>query len=644
MARERKPLRVLLVEDSEDDAHLELLELRRGGYDAVSRRVDTRKQLIEALADGPWDVVLCDHGLPAFSSREALQVLRDRALDVPLIIVSGQIGEDAAIEALKSGATDYVLKGNLRRLGAAVPAALREAEERARRRRAEQELRREESRRLSMVENALYGMCRCSAEGRLLTVNPALAAMLGYEKEGDLLGIDLGGTVLVDPAEWGRLAADCLRSGRLDRVESRWRQRDGKVIRVRLSATVSQAPEEGPAALDAIVEDVTRLRQLEEQYLHSQKMEAVGRLAGGVAHDFNNLLTVIQGYSSLLLGSLEKGGKPWEWMEEVRKASDRASTLTRQLLTFSRKQVVEPRVIDVNHRLRDLTKMLQRLVGETVRFDVALAPDAGCVRADPGQFDQVLANLVVNSRDAMPEGGTLRLETGRLDDPVECAAATGGRVKGPCVRISVADTGVGMDSETRSRIFEPFFTTKKEGSGTGLGLATVYAIVERCAGHVGVESEPGRGTTFRVFLPATEEAAEAPAAPNGQARPGGRETVLLAEDDGAVRDLVAQELREAGYTVLPTASGDEALALSGRHAGTIHAVLSDVAMPGISGRVLVDRLRAERPGIRAVLMSGHLRESDARLGGLPPEPLLLQKPFKPGELLRALRRVLDAPA
>ena len=393
-----------------------------------------------------------------------------------------------------------------------------------------------------------------------------------------------------------------------------------------------------------VIEDVTELRQLEQQYQHAQRMEAVGRLAGGVAHDFNNLLTAIIGYSDLLLADPVTPDRPS--LEEIRKAGERAAALTQQLLAFSRRQVTAPRIVDVNEVLLDLGKMLSRLLGETIRLHTGLAATPMSVHCDPRQLEQVIVNLAVNARDAMPSGGILQLQTEeRTVDPQNRFAA--GLPAGRYVALVVRDTGVGMDAATRSRIFEPFFTTKPPGMGTGLGLATVYGIVQQSGGQVLVDSTPGRGSTFTVLLPRVAEPDEQPddEAPGEEAPEAqGCETLLVVEDEEAVRNLVLGVLRSRGYRVIAAHSAEEALALGGNVLDTVDLVVTDVVMPKMNGRQLVEALRRRRPGLQALMMSGYTDDTVFRHGVSAAETPFLQKPFLPSQLLAKVRELLDAQA
>jgi signal transduction histidine kinase/ActR/RegA family two-component response regulator len=380
-------------------------------------------------------------------------------------------------------------------------------------------------------------------------------------------------------------------------------------------------------------------QRLEEQVRHAQKMEAIGRLAGGVAHDFNNLLTVINGYSELLLGSESLDDFTRSAAEEIKKASDRGSSLTRQLLVFSRKQRLPPKSVDLNKLVANVGKMLARLIGENIELVSVLSPGLGLVRIDVGQFEQVIMNLVVNARDAMPDGGKLTIETAN----VTLGKAHVDLPSGPCVLLAISDTGVGMDAETQSRIFEPFFTTKEAGKGTGLGLTMVYGIVKQCAGTITVYSEPGRGTTFRIYLPRVDEIVteQIEREPEAVRSLTGSESVLVVEDDAEVRHLICQILQAKGYDVLESTNGAEALRMAREFPGTLQLVVADIILPEMSGPDVVRLLRESTPGIRSLLISGYTDEAVTRHGIVDPGVMFLSKPFMPDEFARKVREALD---
>jgi signal transduction histidine kinase/ActR/RegA family two-component response regulator len=390
-------------------------------------------------------------------------------------------------------------------------------------------------------------------------------------------------------------------------------------------------------------ENITERRRLEEQLRQSQRLEAIGSLAGGIAHDFNNLLTVILGQSELLLRRTASDAPALKRLEEIRKAGERAALLTRQLLAFSRKQVLIPEVLDPRTVVTDLASMLRRLIGEDVVLRTVVRPDVGMVTADRGQIEQVIVNLVVNARDAMPEGGTITVEVSNADLAPADAAGLPAAAPDRYVRLTVRDTGIGMDATTRSHAFEPFFTTKEKGKGTGLGLATVYGIVKQSGGSVSLDSEPGKGATFHVYLPRREGGAEATPPPAGlPPPPPGTETVLLVEDEAMLRALSREVLEGSGYRVLEAAGGEEALRVAAAHEGTIHLLLTDVVMPGLNGRMVAERLAPSRPAMKVLYTSGYTDDAVFQRGVLPEGTAFIQKPFKTEDLTRKVREILDA--
>jgi len=632
-------LRVVIAEDSEEDALLLVRELRRGGYEPVYQRVDTASAMKVALEHQPWDLVLSDYNIPGFSGLEALALIRERGLDIPFIFVSGTISEDQAVAAMKAGASDYFAKGQLKRLLPAIARELREAQGRAARRASDARL-------ATLVEYAPVGICRSTPAGRFLSVNAALVRILGYDSATEVLQLDMAHDVYADPAERQRLVDRHAHTDReYDDIEATWKRKDGSLLNVQLSGRAVRNAARQIEYYEAFVRDVTEQRRLQQQLVQAQKMEAVGRLAGGIAHDFNNLLTAILGSADLALDSLTAGVPEREEIEEIRKAALRAADLTRQLLAFSRQQVIAPTVLNPNDVVATVDKLLRRLLGEDVELRVVLASDLAAVKVDPSQLEQVVLNLAVNARDAMPNGGKLTIETQNVELDQEYVRGHLSAQPGSYVMLAVSDTGVGMDAATQARIFEPFFTTKEKGKGTGLGLATVYGIVKQSGGWIWVYSEPGHGTTFKVYFPRVAEVA-APAAPTPAppASVRGSETVLLVEDEEMILKLVHKVLQANGYTVLVAASGGDAERVAGQHDGPIHLLMTDVVLPGLNGREVARRLEATRPGIRVLYLSGYTDDAIVHHGVLEPGVAFLQKPFSPTVLGRKVREVLDSPA
>ena len=479
---------------------------------------------------------------------------------------------------------------------------------------------------------------------RIAECNDAMARMYGYKDARDLVGTSLSDLHEVqDPANRSQIASFIRAGYRLADSETREHAKDGKP-RVFLNNVVGFIEDGHLVRVWGTQRDVTDQRHLEEQFRQAQKMEAVGQLAGGIAHDFNNLLTAILGNTQLLLRDLPPGDSKRSDVEEIRKASERAASLTRQLLAYSRRQMLQPEVLDLNVVVAEMDKLLRRLIGEHIALATVLSPDLGRVRADPNQIEQVLVNLAVNARDAMADsgGGKLTIETANVDLDDEFTQAHLGSKPGAYAMLAVTDTGTGMDATVRAHLFEPFFTTKEVGKGTGLGLATVYGIVKQSDGYISVYSEPGRGSSFKIYLPrlASLPRTSPPAVKSGAGR--GTETVLVVEDEPAVLALSRRALEAQGYVVLAASDATTALRLVERHGGPIHLLLTDVVMPGMSGRDLADQLAARRPGTRVLYMSGYPGDAVVQHGELPVGSAFLQKPFSPDSLARKVRDVLDA--
>jgi PAS domain S-box-containing protein len=507
---------------------------------------------------------------------------------------------------------------------------------------AQQALKASEANFRSLVVNAPYGICRSNPTGQLVDANPALIAMLGFASGDELLQRNLAGDIYSNSAQREALL-DCFCSGRsFDKVEAEWRRKDGSALVVRVSARPIRDTNK-TVSFELYAEDITEQRALEQQLRQSQKMEAVGRLAGGIAHDFNNLLMVISGYCEFLLQKLGADASLRSCAEEIANAADRATALTRQLLAFSRKQMLTPKVLDLNAVVSENLKMLPRLIGEDIELATIPADVLGKVKADPGQIEQVIMNLVVNARDAMPSGGKLTLETADVTLDEAYARRHPGVAPGEFVMLAISDTGVGMDKETQSHIFEPFYTTKGQ-KGTGLGLSMVYGIVKQSGGYIWVYSELGRGTTFKVYLPRVDETEEKPvpqSVPAGSAL--GRETILVVEDEPQLRDLTRQFLETRGYTVLVAEHGAAALEVARRHGGLIHLLLTDIIMPVMNGRELAQRMAGLSPKTRILFMSGYTENAIWRDGFIDNSVNFLQKPFTLDALNHKVREVLETP-
>ena len=492
-------------------------------------------------------------------------------------------------------------------------------------------------------ENAADMIALVDAKGQRLYNSPAYLKILG-RSPGELKNSSPLEQVHPDDRPLLEEAArEAFRGGTGRRIEYRMRHKDGTWRTLESTASPVHNADGQVEKLVIVNRDITDRKKLEEQFRQAQKMEAVGRLSGGVAHDFNNLLGVIIGYGEILQEGLPAENPLRRSADEILAAGRRAAGLTRQLLAFSRQQVLEPRVLDLNSVVKDMESMLRRLIGEDVDLTSKLDPALGTIKADPGQLEQVIMNLAVNARDAMPQGGKLMIETANTEmDEVFVRRYPYPVQPGLYIRLTVSDTGTGMDPATRARIFEPFFTTKAKGQGTGLGLSMVYGVVKQSDGYIDVYSEPGLGTTFKIYLPRVDEAVVPVKAETTLSKTlRGTETVLLVEDETALRTLTSSVLETCGYTVLEAKHGGEALDISQHHEGAIDLLLTDVVMPGISGRVLADQLVQLRPQIKVVYMSGYTGQTVGAHGILDPGSLFLQKPFTRDALARKLREALD---
>ncbi len=508
------------------------------------------------------------------------------------------------------------------------------------RKNAEEQLRRSEARYRSIIEAAPYGVYRVDQHGRITMANPACAAMLGYQTPDELLGLNTGTDVYLYPTEQEGARNSASETPSLGH-ETKWRHKDGRPITVRLGGRRLPEDDELPGGFEVFVEDITENKSLQKQFEHAQKMEAVGRLAGGVAHDFNNLLMVISGYAQLLGESSTDAMKVSQYSTQIREASSKAATITRQLLAFSRKQVVEPTVLDLNYIVKDLGKMLPRLLGEDVELVMTLDPRLGTVRADRGQIEQVIMNLAVNARDAMPQGGRLTIETTNLElDTAYHQRREVAVPPGRYVLLAVSDTGIGMNAETQVHIFEPFYTTKEAGKGTGLGLATVYGIVKQSHGFIWVYSEPDKGSIFKIYLPRVDAAADSDESLQLVHAPSaGTETILLVEDEAALRNVCRVYLESKGYTVLKASNAKEAMRICQSHDRPIHVLITDIVMPGLGGLELAKSALELRPALSVVLVSGYTdRPLDREAIGFGK---FLQKPFSFDALDRTVRSLLD---
>ena len=770
------PLRILIIEDSEDDTLLVIRGLQKDGYDSSYERVETAEDMREALERETWDIIIADYTLPHFSGLDALKLYKEKGLDIPFIVVSGTIGEEIAVAAMLSGAHDYVMKNNLPRLFPAIQKALTEAESRRERKRAEYELQsarafldsvinaiadpvfvKDDKRRFVLVNEALcaiagrpresligknddemfpeeeaavlrktddivldtgkenvneesltnfssgevrtivtsktcyidpagkkfiVGVARditdrkraeeqlriseekyrnifenmqdvyyeTSLDGLILEISPSIEAISsGQYRQTDLIGQQML-DFYDDAQERERLITKLLETGSFSDFEILLRNRDGSLVPCSISAKLWRDDQGNPVKIIGSMRDTIERKKaeaerekLQVQLLQAQKMESVGRLAGGVAHDYNNMLSVILGYTEMAMEQVDPDGPIYDNLKEVYIAGKRSIDITSQLLAFARKQIVRPIVMDLNETVDEMLKMLRRLIGEDIDFAWEPAIGLWPVKMDPSQIDQILANLCVNARDAISDIGKITIETQNVElDEQYCADHTG-FVPGQFVMLAVSDNGCGMDKETREHIFEPFFTTKDIGKGTGLGLAMIYGIVKQNNGFVNVYSEPGIGTTFKVFLPRRSiETDEAITEVIHEGVVFGKgETLLLVEDEPAIIKMCQTMLKKLGYNVLIAHIPDEAVNLASEHSGIIHLLMSDVIMPGMNGRDLADKLKAIRPDIRVLFMSGYTANVIANHGVVQDEgEHFIQKPFSMKKLSVKVREAL----
>lgn len=766
-----QPLFLLHLEDSPRDRELVRAHLEAQGFEFKVVYADNRPEFERALEHHRFDLILADFTVPSYDGMTALKRVLALCPETPFIFVSGTIGEERAVESLKCGATDYVPKGHLHRLGSAIRRALRESREHLERQRAEEALRLSEQRLKLAVRVSNIGLWEWEIETNRVYFSPEWKAQLGFadhelpnafsewesrlhpedrdrtlatlkafivdpgkrheaefrlrHKHGDYrwiysqarlfptptgqlrmiachkdittskqdelalresehkyrhlfeslsdsaLLVDAGDGQILDgnsqaerllgmpraefigqpfaryfqaqtvPKSPDQRVSDPVREP-VEKIESEILRKDGRRVPVEFSAR--------PVTLHrrhlilALLADITERKRLEEQFIQAQKMEVVGQLAGGVAHDFNNILAVIMGYADLMVLELGAGDPSRPFAEEIRGAAERAAALTRQLLVFSRKQTMQPIVLDPNEIVAGMKQMLRRLVDESIDLAVSPGKKIGRVKADSGYLGQILLNLVINARDAMPKGGRLTIETANATLDEQYARSNAGVTPGEYVVFEVRDTGTGMTEEVKARIFEPFFTTKPKGHGTGLGLSTCYTIVKQCGGHIGVNTELGKGTTFKVYLPRVDQPLDhdttfIKAGP----LPRGSETVLLVEDEPSLRHLAAKVLKAQGYQVLCANSGQDGLQVARAHKGQpLRLVVTDVIMPQMNGKVMAEWLKATYPDIRVLFTSGYTDAAIAHHGVLDPGVEFLAKPYTPAALARKVRDVLDA--
>jgi two-component system, cell cycle sensor histidine kinase and response regulator CckA len=753
-------LRILIVDDSPEDADLIARQLQQE-FSPSYERVETAEAMGEALDQGGWQLVISNYLMPRFCGLSALQLLQGRELDIPFIMISGQAGEDVAVEAMRAGAQDYLIKDNLSRLVPAIKRELNEAIVRRKRSLAEDALTATEARFQSLVEQSLVGIFMLQ-DDVFTYVNPKFGQIFGYRQDeliglktlldlvarddqirvitqflrplqevslslhfyfrgrrgdatpielevngtrtelngkpaiiGSLLDIterkraeeqlsklwqaveqspvsvvitDLRGRIeYVNPrftevtgyseAELVGQNPRILKSGTMDRdfYQNLWqtissgrewhgelhnKKKSGELFWESGSISAVKNSEGRITHFVAVKEDVTERKQSFDQLRQVQKMEAIGQLAGGIAHDFNNLLTIINGYSTLLIRGLEGGSPMRKEAEQILRAGERAADLTRQLLSFSRRQILEPKVLNINIQVQSVEKMLRRLIGEHIELVTHLSADIGFIKIDPGQVEQIIMNLVVNARDASETGGEIIIETGNCELDDIFSLQHPGSVAGSYVKIAVRDRGFGMTEEVKRRLFEPFFTTKEMGRGTGLGLATVYGIVKQSGGYIDVISEPEQGASFNIYLPRVFQPADALKRQAAEEPLQGSQTIMVVEDEPGVLNLVVHTLRKRGFSVFETTDPEHGVTLFEEHLEEIDMLLTDVVMPFMSGPALAEMLVGKKPQLKVLFMSGHTDNKVSFEKILEQGVPFLPKPFTSDTLIKKVRETL----
>lgn len=634
------PIRILCLEDDPADAELMSSTLVRDGVDVAITRVDARESFLDALRTEEFDVVLADYSLPSFDGISALEMLRQQGNKIGFILVSGTLGQETAIEALKAGAHDYVFKDNLTRLAPAVRRVVREVEAETERESVIAALLDSEQRYRDLIDNSGVAIVADDREGRLNLFNSAFCGLFGY-RTNELKGRSIWD--LIHPDDLAAVRSRHERRYFDDPQSNRWYlfrglRKDGQIVHLEIHTNARIEDGEVVGTL-SFLHDVTAHKQLEQQLAQAQKLEALGQLAGGIAHDFNNLLMSIMGSADLLELESMKEGKTSQELAVIRESVTRGAALTQRLLAIARQQVLEMAVLDVRSVVADELKILRRVIPENISIDFVVPAELPPVMADKGQIGQVLMNLVVNSRDAMPLGGRIDISlTSVRIDQID-AGNRPGVVSGDYVSLAVQDTGVGMDAVTMARVFEPFYSTKKEGKGTGMGLATVYGIVKQHKGFVEIESEQDKGARFEVFLPVTVESMT----PKRDLRPPGAqkgyETILVVEDEENVRTTIVEVLKTQGYEVIEAADGNEALEIL-RNEATVDLVVSDVVMPELGGRDLMCGARELVPDLAFLFSSGYTDEELRDLLATEDRASFIAKPFTIEQLSGAVRHAL----
>lgn len=669
-------LNVLMLEDSEEDAGLVLHQLRNGGFDVDHMRVQSADDFKDALNYRSWDIILSDYAMPGFNGMEAYSILKSSGLDLPFIMVSGTIGEDVAVKAMRHGIQDYLMKDQLARLAVAVSRELKEAEIRREKKHLYSILKSNERRYQSIFNSAAVSLWevdffrvqqwldiqninnlgalqkllkanvgssdlrfnQAAQLATILDVNQTTLSMLGLEDNISVLGSIEDCWPNGFQTAWNAILEAIVSGHESLQTEGSLLAADGTRRYFLISLIIPQNGEEFKNVVISCY-DTTQQHHMERQIIASHRMEAVGQLAGGIAHDFNNLLTVILNASDLLQDEIGQPSNPKYELVQIQRAAERAAQLTQQLLAFSRKQVLQVELIDINDSVKEIINMLGKLIGEHISLSINLSKETIHINADPTQLEQIILNLLINARDAMPEGGELTVSTSNVS--VENLIEYSGHKKvvipdGEYALLTVEDTGTGIAPDILEHIFEPFFTTKEQGKGTGLGLATAYGNIQQNNGYMIVNTELGKGTSFKMYFPSIQmQEASNEAKGDLPLITGGTETILIAEDEWMVRDIASQILKRQGYHLIQADNGESALALASSYQGKIHLLLTDMVMPQMGGKKLVEKFSVLYPETKVLFMSGY---SPEELNGVR----FTQKPFLKDELVLAVREALDS--
>ena len=637
----RRPLRILYAEDSETDAELVIRELTRAGFDPTYQLVMTEADFLAGLEASP-DLILSDFALPQFDGMRALILVNDRKLEIPFILISGTLGEEAAVTSIKRGAADYLMKDRLSRLGTAVDRALEEQKLRAQRKQAEAALKQTEAC-LSIVSKfARIGFVVVDLDYRIVFANPAFADIFCLT-DANIAGKYFSEVLPEDHDVQARPMLERAFLGERAEFEMRLPTSQGQC-----HCAIHYEPVlDGNLVTSVVVVtmDITARRNTEEQLRQSQKMEAVGQLAGGIAHDFNNMLTVISTYTSLLLQTNSLKSEEQQFLQEIGKASDRAADLTRRLLAFSRGQMQSPEVVDVNAMIVEMQKLLEMSLGRSVTISLLLEPNLKHIWMDRSELSQILMNLSINARDAMQATGRLEIRTQNVEIPIGDNASSRIVSPGSYVLLTVSDSGCGMTDDVKQRIFDPFFTTKSVGKGTGLGLSIVHAIVTRCGGGIQVSSALGQGTSFHIYVPGMQNNVETTCRSiEPQRLLQGTETILLVDDDDQVRRATRSILTDYGYTVVEAENGRKAVQIILENIHSIQLLITDQMMPEMSGTALVENISRLQIDLPVLLISGYITEDEIGKYSLDKNVTFLRKPFQPQVLASRVRDVLERPA